>query len=597
MSGRNDTCGVTGVYACKLDMLHNGRNEGMCAITDSICFTFHCVIQETVNQNGSVGGYANSGIHVFCQIFGAIHDFHTAAAQNIGGANHNGIADFFCDMKGIRNRNCHAGFGHGNTKLIHHCTEVVSVFCQVDHSRRSPQNFYAVLFQISRQIQRSLTAELRDNANGLFFFINAQHIFQCQRFKVKLIGGVIVCGNGFGVAVYDNCFKTKLLQRQRSMYAAVVKFNTLPDSVGAAAQNHNLGLFCADGVFVLCIIGGVVIRLILCAADMNGLPSLLQTQRDALVSDFCFIDFQKLAQIFIGEAILLCGNQYIIRRQLSFICQKGFLLLNQLLHLIDEPCLYLCQLMDFFHGCALAQCFIHDEMAFTGGGNQHFQKFFLGFFIKILCMPQTIATCFQRTDGFLEGFFIILTDTHNLADCAHLGTQLILYAFEFFKCPACEFDNNIIAIGNIFIQCAVFTAGDILQSQPCCKHGGNQSNGEAGCLGSQCGGTGGSGVDFDDDISVCFGVMRPLYVCAADYLYGIDNLIGFFLQTLLYLLGNSQHGSGAEGITGMHTKGVDIFNKAYGNHIAFGITHNLQFQLFPAEYGFFYKHLSDKTCL
>ena len=102
------------------------------------------------------------------------------------------------------------------------------------------------------------------------------------------------------------------------------------------------------------------------------------------------------------------------------------------------------------------------------------------------------------------------------------------------------------------------TAGDILQSQPCCKHGGNQSNGEAGCLGSQCGGTGGSGVDFDDDISVCFGVMRPLYICAADYLYGIDNFIGFFLQTLLYLLGNGQHGSGAEGITGMHTEGIDM---------------------------------------
>ena len=44
MSGRNDACGVTGVYACKLDMLHNSRNECVCSVTDRICFTFHRMI-------------------------------------------------------------------------------------------------------------------------------------------------------------------------------------------------------------------------------------------------------------------------------------------------------------------------------------------------------------------------------------------------------------------------------------------------------------------------------------------------------------------------------------------------------------------------
>ena len=47
----------------------------------------------------------------------------------------------------------------------------------------------------------------------------------------------------------------------------------------------------------------------------------------------------------------------------------------------------------------------------------------------------------------------------------------------------------------------------------------------------------------------------------------------------------------------MHTKGIDIFNKAYGNHIAFGITHNLQFQLFPAENRFLYQNLTNEGSL
>ena len=37
----------------QLDMLHNRRNEYMLAITDCIRFTFHCMIQESVDQDRS----------------------------------------------------------------------------------------------------------------------------------------------------------------------------------------------------------------------------------------------------------------------------------------------------------------------------------------------------------------------------------------------------------------------------------------------------------------------------------------------------------------------------------------------------------------
>ena len=74
------------------------------------------------------------------------------------------VKDFFCDMKGIRNRNCHAGFGHGNTQLIHHCAEVVAILCEVDSLRACAEDIYAVLLEVACKIQRSRTAELRDNA-------------------------------------------------------------------------------------------------------------------------------------------------------------------------------------------------------------------------------------------------------------------------------------------------------------------------------------------------------------------------------------------------------------------------------------------------
>ena len=37
---RNNTSGVTGVNTCLFNVLHNSRNKCVCAIRDSVCFTF-----------------------------------------------------------------------------------------------------------------------------------------------------------------------------------------------------------------------------------------------------------------------------------------------------------------------------------------------------------------------------------------------------------------------------------------------------------------------------------------------------------------------------------------------------------------------------
>ena len=82
--------------------------------------------------------------------------------------------------------------------------------------------------------------------------------------------------------------------------------------------------------------------------------------------------------------------------------------------------------------------------------------------VEILCMPQSIASRLQTADCFLERFLIGFAHTHDFAYGTHLGSQLVLHAFEFFKRPACKFDYHIIAIRNVFVQGAVFSTGDIL---------------------------------------------------------------------------------------------------------------------------------------
>lgn len=60
----------------------------------------------------------------------------------------------------------HSGFRHGNAKLLHHSAEVISVLREVDGFGACAQNIHTVLLEVAGEIQRSLTAELRNYADG-----------------------------------------------------------------------------------------------------------------------------------------------------------------------------------------------------------------------------------------------------------------------------------------------------------------------------------------------------------------------------------------------------------------------------------------------
>ena len=217
--------------------------------------------------------------------------------------------------------------------------------------------------------------------------------------------------------------------------------------------------------------------------------------------------------------------------------------------------------------------------------------------IEFAGMAKTITSCFQASNGFLEGFFISFSDTHNFADCTHLCAKLIFYTFEFFKCPTGKFNYNIVSIRNVLIKSSVFSTWNVFQRKSGCKHCRYKGNREAGCFRCKSRGTGSTRVDLNYDDTVCDRVMCKLYVCTTDYLYRFYDFICLFLKTFLALLRNSKHWCRTEGISCMYTKRVDIFDKADSDHVVVCITDNFQLKLFPAENRFFYKNLSYKTCL
>ena len=207
--------------------------------------------------------------------------------------------------------------------------------------------------------------------------------------------------------------------------------------------------------------------------------------------------------------------------------------------------------------------------------------------MKVRGKAKTVASFFQRTDGFLKSLFVIFADGHHLAYGFHLSSKFILGAFKFFKGPPGKLDNYIISGRLVFLQSSFFPVRDLVQGQSCGQKSGYIGDREACGLAGKGRRTGGSGIDFDDDNTAGLGIMGKLYVGAADNADGFNNGMGLLFQFILNILGNSQHRCSAERISGVDAHGVNILNETYRNLLTLCVTDNLYFQFFPADDRFF----------
>ena len=102
---------------------------------------------------------------------------------------------------------------------------------------------------------------------------------------------------------------------------------------------------------------------------------------------------------------------------------------------------------------------------------EHAQEFILALCIVVLCIAEAVSSCLKASDSLLESLLVGLTDTHDLTYGTHLCSKLVLDTLELLKCPACKLDNHVVTVRNVFVQCAVLTALNILEGKSCCQHG------------------------------------------------------------------------------------------------------------------------------
>ena len=371
------------------------------------------------------------------------------------------------------------------------------------------------------------------------------------------------------------------------MAAAVVEFDTLTDSVRATTENHDLLGVVRSGRFVLAVVGAVVVELVFHTAHRHGAPAFDHAEFGALLAHVLFADAEDLGDVLVAEAVLLGLDEEFIGRQAARSLEHFFFKFHEFAHLLHEVSLFVGGGEDFFVGSTLTEGFVHLEVAFRRSSLHHFKEFFLALLVEVLGKAEARTAVFETADSLLEGFLVGLADSHDFAHGLHLGAEAVIDAAELFECPASELEHHVVTARGVLFEGAVTPVRNLVEGKTCSELCRNESNREAGSLGSKSGGARGTRVDFDDHHTARLRVVSELHVGTANHADGFYNLEGIALEAFFEGLVDGEERGCAEGVTGMHAHRVDVFDEADGDHLVLGVADHFDFEFFPTEDGFF----------
>ena len=202
--------GVAGVDAGFFDVFHDAGEVDVGAVAEGVDVDFDGVVEEAVDEDGVVGGDFGGSLDVVGEGGFVVDDFHAAAAEDVGGADEDGVADVVGDVFSFGEAGGGAEGGCGEVGGVEYFTEFAAVFGEVDGFGSGADDWDAGVAEFFGESEGGLAAELDDDAGdgaGLGFGVVDLHdVFEGEGFEVEAVGGVVVGGYGFGVAVDHDGF-------------------------------------------------------------------------------------------------------------------------------------------------------------------------------------------------------------------------------------------------------------------------------------------------------------------------------------------------------------------------------------------------------
>ena len=531
--GRVNGDTVSGMHARALHMLHQSGDQDIGAVADRV--NLHLLaLQVLVYQNGMILGDAVDDGHKFLDLCIGDGDLHALAAQHVGGAHQHGITKTVChSLRFFRCINGSAA-GSGDFTFLQNLVKQLSVFRRVHVFRTGSQNRNPHFHQAFGQLDGGLAAELHHRPVGMLDVHHILHILRRQRLKIQLVRDIEVRAHGLRIIIDDDRLITRSGKSPGGMNGAVVEFDSLSDSDGAASQHQNF--LRADGSIGTNLAASGFLRLVFSAVYRVIIRRARLELRGAgihhLISG-CDAVFQ--AQIF--DLPLRHSGQaadHVVRElqtlRLAQKLRRERALLQLLFHLhqngdfIDEPLVHHGDLMDRLIIQSLAQGFRNDPDPLVVHLFQAFLQILRGKGGEIIA-SQAVHMLLQGADGLHQRPFKIGANAHHLSGGLHLGGEGSLCGDEFIEGQTGHFHHAVVQRGfkagiglarnRVFDLVQGIAQGDL------CRHLGD---GITGGLTRQCGRTAHTGIHLDDAVFKAGGMQSKLHVAASRDLQLVDDV-------------------------------------------------------------------------
>ena len=230
------------------------------------------------------------------------------------------------------------------------------------------------------------------------------------------------------------------------MYAAVVEFDTLTDTVRAAAEDHDfiavngrvgLTLFFISGVHV----GGIGSKFR--SAGVHALVDRVQVILVAQLADFRFPHARQLRQTRIGKAFTLQGAQEVSVEAVDAHFRHFLFQTDQLFNLYQNQRSMLVRLKTpsterparnasaIYQIRSAPASFSSRRILVSASGSS-----------RLTFGSKPVAPTSDR--AAFAGFLLGTTNRHHFADRLHLGGQTVVGAGEFFEVKAWDFSDHVV---------------------------------------------------------------------------------------------------------------------------------------------------------
>ncbi len=303
-----------------------------------------------------------------------------------------------------------------------------------------------------------------------------------------------------------------------------------------------------------------------------------------------FLHARGAGYLEVGEALALGTAQQRGRHVVeAAVSAKLPVRVVDLLQLLEEPAVYLRQLMYAVDGEAVVECFLYHEDAFVGRGVQravHVIDLYL------LVVGEAVHSLADHAESFLYGLLEGASYGHHLAHRLHARLQLAVHSPELAEVPARYLADHVVERGleegrGRFGHGVLQVEESVAQSELGRHEGERIARG----LGGEGRRTAQAGVHLDHAVVLAFGAEGELHVAFADDADVARDADAQLAQLVVFAVGERLRRSHHDALAGMDAQWVEVLHVADGDAVVETVAHHLVFHLFPALEALLHEYL------